>query len=62
MYAEGYTLVGTVDTVTRQLERLCERRPAQWIFCWCYTSMIPHVQMMKSLELYWTKVLPRLAG
>ena len=54
-------LVGTVDTVTRQLEKLAKRLPAKWLFAWIYNGLIPHGKLMKSLELFATKVLPRVA-
>ncbi len=55
----GLALVGTVDTVTRQLETLLSRLPAQWIFAWQYIQLIPHAKLMKSIEQFWTKVMPR---
>jgi hypothetical protein len=53
-------LVGSVDTVCRQLERLLKRLPAKWLFAWAYNGLIPHDKMMKTIELYQTKVLPRV--
>jgi hypothetical protein len=32
-----------------------------WIFGWMHNSLIPHEKMMRSLELFTTKVLPRVA-
>ncbi len=58
----GLALVGTVDTVTRQLETLLARLPAQWIFAWNYIQLIPHAKLLKSIEQFWTKVMPRFAG
>ncbi len=58
----GLALVGTVDTVTRQLEQLLENVPAQWIFAWTYLSLIPHAKLLKSIEQFWTKVMPRFTG
>ena len=43
-----------------QLERLLERIPAAWIFAWLYNGFIPHHKLMKSIELFYTKVLPRV--
>jgi alkanesulfonate monooxygenase SsuD/methylene tetrahydromethanopterin reductase-like flavin-dependent oxidoreductase (luciferase family) len=54
-------LVGTVDTVTRQLEALLERLPAKWIFAWTYNGLIPHGALMQSIEKFHTEVLPRVA-
>ena len=62
LLAEGLALVGSVDTVTRQLERLCERLPAQWLFAWTYNGLIPHEVLMRSIETFYTKVRPRVAG
>ena len=59
--AKGYALVGTVDTVTRSLEALKKKLPVNWIFGWMHNSLIPHEKMMRSLELFTTKVLPRVA-
>jgi alkanesulfonate monooxygenase SsuD/methylene tetrahydromethanopterin reductase-like flavin-dependent oxidoreductase (luciferase family) len=61
MMREGLALVGTVDTVTRQLETLLARLPAQWIFAWTYNALIPHAKLMNSIELFATKVLPRVS-
>ena len=60
VFGEGLVLVGTVDTVTRQLERLLERIPANWVFAWLYNGFIPHAKLMKTIELFHTKVLPRV--
>ncbi len=57
----GYALVGTVDTVTRSLERIRKRVPVDWLFCYTYNSLIPHPVLMKSIESFWTKVMPRVA-
>ena len=58
----GMALVGSVDTVTRQLEALCKRLPMQWLFAWTYNGLIPHAALMSSIETFYTKVLPRVAG
>jgi alkanesulfonate monooxygenase SsuD/methylene tetrahydromethanopterin reductase-like flavin-dependent oxidoreductase (luciferase family) len=60
--AEGLALIGTVDTVTRQLEVLLRRLPAQWIFAWTYNGLIPHAKLMHSIERFATEVLPRVAA
>ena len=54
-------LVGSPDTVTRQLEALLARLPAQWLFAWTYNQLIPHAKLMSSIETFYTKVLPRVA-
>jgi alkanesulfonate monooxygenase SsuD/methylene tetrahydromethanopterin reductase-like flavin-dependent oxidoreductase (luciferase family) len=61
LMAEGLLLVGSVDTVTRQLGALLRRLPAQWLFAWTYNGLIAHPTLMHSIETFWTKVLPRLA-
>ena len=54
-------LVGSVDTVVRQLEVLLKRMPyAEWIFGWMFNGLVANDVNLKSLELYATKVLPRL--
>jgi alkanesulfonate monooxygenase SsuD/methylene tetrahydromethanopterin reductase-like flavin-dependent oxidoreductase (luciferase family) len=59
--AQGYALVGTVDGVTRALERIRKRLPLDWLFCWTYNGLIPHRTLMRSLERFWREVLPRVA-
>jgi alkanesulfonate monooxygenase SsuD/methylene tetrahydromethanopterin reductase-like flavin-dependent oxidoreductase (luciferase family) len=58
---ESLALVGTPDSVTRQLERLLARLPLSWLFAWQYIQLIPHATLMRSIEQLWTKVLPRVA-
>ena len=62
LLGEGLALVGSVDSVTRQLERLLGRLPARWLFAWTYNGLIPHQKLMRSMELFSTRVLPRVAG
>ncbi len=57
----GYALVGTVDTVTRNLERIKRRVPVDWLFCYTYNALVPHAVLMKSIERFWTEVMPRVA-
>ncbi|MEE2702420.1 MAG: LLM class flavin-dependent oxidoreductase [Myxococcota bacterium] len=61
LFSDGLTLVGSVDTVTRQLETLRARLPARWLFAWTYNAFIPHAKLMNSIEKFYTKVLPRVA-
>jgi alkanesulfonate monooxygenase SsuD/methylene tetrahydromethanopterin reductase-like flavin-dependent oxidoreductase (luciferase family) len=56
----GLILVGTVDTVTRQLEGLLRRLPLDYLLAWQYVSLIPNEKLKRSLELFATKVLPRV--
>ncbi|MGO8918657.1 MAG: LLM class flavin-dependent oxidoreductase [Stellaceae bacterium] len=58
---KGYALVGTVDTVARNLERIKKRLPVDWLFCYTYNSLVPHAVLMKSIERFWTEVMPRVA-
>jgi alkanesulfonate monooxygenase SsuD/methylene tetrahydromethanopterin reductase-like flavin-dependent oxidoreductase (luciferase family) len=62
MIDSGMLLVGSVDTVTRSLERLLSETPVRWLFAWTYNGLVPHSTIMRSLELFQTKVLPRLNG
>lgn len=62
MVEAGMLLVGSVDTVTRSLERLCADTPVKWLFAWTYNGLTPHAKVMRSLELFATKVLPRVGG
>ena len=57
--ADGYAYVGTVDTVLRGMEAQQKRQPVDWVFCYTYNSLIPHAVLMKSIETFWTKVMPR---
>ena len=57
--AKGYALVGTVDTVTRGLEALKRKLPVNWLFAWTHNTLVPHAKLMRSIELFYTKVLPR---
>ena len=58
---KGYALVGTVDTVARNLERIRRRVPVDWLFCYTYNGLVPHGILMKSIERFWTEVMPRVA-
>ena len=60
LWNDGLAFVGTVDTVTRQVESFMKRLPVRWIFAWMYNGLMPHDRLMKTIELFWTKVLPRV--
>ena len=62
LFENSLALVGTVDTVTRQLERLVKRLPVTWIFAWMYNGLTDSRRLMKTLELFSTKVLPRVVS
>ena len=61
LFDNGLALVGTVDTVTRQVEHLLKRLPIRWVFAWMYNGLMPHDRLMKTIELFWTKVMPRVS-
>ena len=61
LFENSLALVGSVDTVTRQMERLLKRLPVRWLFAWMYNGLTPHDRLMKMIELFWTKVLPRVS-
>lgn len=61
LFADGLALVGSVDTVCRQLESLLDRLPVRWLFLWIYNGLAPHARLMQSIERFWTDVLPRFA-
>jgi alkanesulfonate monooxygenase SsuD/methylene tetrahydromethanopterin reductase-like flavin-dependent oxidoreductase (luciferase family) len=57
----GLILVGSPDTVSRQVETMLKGTPVRWLFAWTYNGLMPHEKILKSLELFQTKVLPRFA-
>src|SRR5438105_3323725 len=61
MLENGMLLVGSVDTVSRQMERILADTPMRWLFAWTYDGLVPNAKILKSLELFSTKVLPRFA-
>ena len=61
LWENSLALVGSVDTVTRQMERLLRRLPVKWLFAWMYNGLTPHDRLLKIIEQFWTKVLPRVA-
>lgn len=62
LFEAGMVLAGSVDTVTRRLEALLARLPAQWIFAWTYNGLIPHANLMTSIERFQREVIPRVAN
>jgi hypothetical protein len=34
----------------------------RWIFAWQYNGLVPNQTILRSLELFQTKVMPRFAG
>ncbi len=59
-FGEGLALVGTVDTVTRQLDALRSRLPVEWVFVWNYNGLVPDARIRHSLEAWATVVVPRV--
>jgi len=59
MLESSLALVGSPDTVARQLDRLFERQPCRWLFCWEWNGLIPHEALCRSIELFATEVIPR---
>lgn len=62
MLENGMLLVGSPETVTRQMERLVADTPVQWVFAWTYNGLVPHPKLLRSLELFRTRVLPHFGG
>ena len=58
----GMLLVGSPDTVSRQMERMLSDTPVRWLFAWTYIGLMPHDKIMRSLDLFQTKVMPRFEG
>src|SRR5262249_9617962 len=55
LFAEGLALVGSVETVARQLDGLRTRLPVDWLFAWIYNGLIPHAAVLRSLDLFATR-------
>jgi len=62
MLDSGLVLAGTPDTVSRQLETILDGTPVRWLFAWTYNGVTPHDKVLRSIELFATKVLPRFSG
>ena len=60
MLGDALALVGSPDTVARQLERLLERLPSRWVFCWEWNALIPDDALRRSIELFATQVVPKV--
>ncbi len=58
----GMAMVGGVDTVTRQLEALTSRLPVTRFYVWAYNGLLPHAQLLSTIERLKTEVLPRVCG
>ena len=53
--------IAMLDQMTRTLEKLRRRPPIDWVFCYTYNSLVPHDVLMKTIERFWTEVMPRVA-
>jgi alkanesulfonate monooxygenase SsuD/methylene tetrahydromethanopterin reductase-like flavin-dependent oxidoreductase (luciferase family) len=56
---EGYVLAGTVDTVLRGMEANMRRQTVDWVFCYTYNGLVPHEVLMRSIEAFYTRDMPR---
>jgi alkanesulfonate monooxygenase SsuD/methylene tetrahydromethanopterin reductase-like flavin-dependent oxidoreductase (luciferase family) len=59
--ADGYAFVGSLDTVLRSVERMRARQEVDWVFCYTYNALVPHPLLMRSIETFWTRVMPAFA-
>lgn len=50
------------DLYQQMLEELRERTPVRWLFAWTYNGLTPRDKIMRSLELFATKVPASLRG
>ena len=48
----GFVLVGTVDTVRRQLDAMRARLPIDWIFAWMYNGVLTNERLMTTIERF----------
>lgn len=58
---DGYAFVGTLDTVMRSIETMQKRQKVDWVFAYTYNALVPHDILMRSIETFHTKVLPRVS-
>lgn len=52
--------MGTVDTVTHQLEILRERVPVEWVFVWNYNGLVDDARIRHSLTAWRNEIVPRV--
>jgi alkanesulfonate monooxygenase SsuD/methylene tetrahydromethanopterin reductase-like flavin-dependent oxidoreductase (luciferase family) len=48
----GLVLVGTVDTVRRQLDSMRSRLPIDWLFAWMYNGVVPNATLLTTIERF----------
>lgn len=41
--------------------KLTHYPPVDWIVCYTYNAFVPHPTLMKSIERFWTEIMPRFA-
>jgi len=56
--ASKFAVVGLSEALALELEGT----PIRWLFAWTYNGLMPHDKILRSLELFATRVLPRFAG
>ena len=59
LFEQGLALVGSEETVCRQLETLLERLPVETLFAWTYIGLVPHRALLRSIERFHSSVLAR---
>lgn len=52
MFDRGLVLAGTVDTVKRQLEKMRERLPVNWVFAWMYNGVLENSVLLNTIEKF----------
>jgi hypothetical protein len=45
-------LVGSVDTVRRQLDAMRSRLPVDWLFAWMYNGVIDNARLLDTIERF----------
>lgn len=48
----GLALVGTPDTVARQLEKMRSRLPVDWVFTWMYNGVLDNAVLLDTIERF----------
>ncbi len=61
LYDRGFELVGSPDTVCRMIEKLQKELNLPYLLLWQCNGLVPHDQMMRSIEMFATKVMPKFA-
>jgi alkanesulfonate monooxygenase SsuD/methylene tetrahydromethanopterin reductase-like flavin-dependent oxidoreductase (luciferase family) len=59
LYDRGFELVGSPDTVCRQIEKLKNELSCRYLLLWTYNGLIPHDKLMRSIDLFANKVMPQ---